>query len=148
MYEFTLGLHNVVRWLVLLTGVVALVRCYRGLLGNRAWTPRESVSIAAYAHSMSLQLVIGLVLYLWLSPLGWSAMSGGAAMQDASTRYFALEHPVTMLLALALAHVALARTRKAATDGSRYRTAVILLTLSMVLLLARTPWDRPLLPGS
>jgi hypothetical protein len=125
MYAFTLGLHNVVRWLVVLTGVVALLRLYRGLLGNRPWTLRERVSIAAYAHSMTLQFVIGLVLYLWLSPLGMSALGAEGAMQNVTTRYFALEHPVTMLLALALAHVALVRTRKAATDGSRYRTAVI-----------------------
>jgi len=147
MHGFVLGLHNVLRWLVLLTGVVALLRYYRGLATGAAWTRRDAVSLSAYAQTLSLQLLLGLVLYFFLSPLGMRALGDmGAAMRNSDTRFIAIEHPIAMIAAVALAHVAMRRTRKAATDAARFRIAAILVTLSFLLVLARMPWARPLIP--
>ena len=148
MYSFILAAHNVVRWVVLLTGIIALLNSYRGLFTGAAWTPRDRRMVAAYANTFGLQFLLGLLLYVWLSPLtrtGFGDM--GAAMRDPTLRLFVVEHPLAMFIGLALAHIALARTRKAATDAARWRTAAILLTLSLLLVLARTPWMRPLFPS-
>ena len=147
MHGFVLGLHNVLRWLVLLAGVVALLRYYRGLATGAAWTRADAVSLTAYAQTQSLQLLLGLVLYFFLSPVGMRALGDmGAAMRNSDTRFFAIEHPIAMILGVALAHVAIRRTRKAATDAARFRSAAILVTLSFLLVLARMPWARPLIP--
>ncbi len=148
MYSVILALHNVLRWLVILTGVVALVRCYRGVFTGAAWTPRERTSLSAYANTLGLQLLLGLLLLVWLSPITRTAFSDmGAAMRNGELRLFAVEHPVSMILAMVLAHVAVARARKAATDAARFRIAAILVTLSLVLVFAMTPWwARPLFP--
>jgi hypothetical protein len=127
--------------------VVVLIRLYRGLASGAPWTRREAVSLSGYASMISLEMLFGLVLYFILSPLGMRALSDmGSAMRDPNVRFFALEHPITMLLAVALAHIAVARTRKATTDVNRYRSAAILVTLSLLLVLARMPWARPLVP--
>ena len=148
MYSFVLAAHNIIRWLVLLTGVIALVNSYRGLFTGAAWTPRDSKMLAAYGGTFGVQFLLGLLLYVWLSPLtrtGFGDM--GAAMRDPALRLFVIEHPLAMLIALVLANVAQARTRKAATDAARWRIAAILLTVSLLLVLARTPWMRPLFPA-
>ncbi len=148
MHGFVLGLHNILRWLVLLTGVVALVRYYRGLATGAAWTRKEAFSLVAYSQTLSVQLVLGLILYFFLSPLGVRALGDmGAAMRTSDTRFFALEHPILMIVAVAFAHVAIRRTRKAATDVARFRIAAILITISFLLVLARMPWARPLFPN-
>lgn len=147
MYSFILAAHNIVRWLVLLTGVIALLNSYRGLFTSAAWTPRDRTIAAAYANTFGLQFLLGLLL-LWLSPLTRTGFANmGAAMRDPALRLFVIEHPLAMFVGLALAHIALARTRKAATDAARWRIAAILLTLSLLLVLARTPWMRPLFPA-
>lgn len=147
MHPAVLALHSIVRWLVILTGLVAVLRCYRGLFTNAPWTPRENVSLRAFVFLFDAQVLLGLILY-FVSPVTRQAFGAfGPAMRDSAVRYFVVEHPLAMLLAVALAHVALARTRKAATDGGRYRAAAALLTLSFVLVLAMTPWGRALFPS-
>jgi hypothetical protein len=148
MHELVLGLHNVFRWVVLISAVVVLIRLYRGLATAAPWTRREAVSLSGYASMLSLEMLFGLVLYFVLSPLGMRALRDMAAtMRDADARFFAVEHPIAMMLAVGLAHVAVRRTRKASTDAQRYRSAALLVTLSLLLVLARTPWARPLLPS-
>lgn len=147
MDSFVLAAHNIVRWVVLLTGVIALLNSYRGLFTGAVWTPRDRTMVAVYANTFGLQFLLGLLLYVWLSPVtrtGFGDM--GAAMRDPALRLFVIEHPVAMLLGLALAQIALGRTRKAATDAARFRIAAILLTVSLLLVLVRTPWARPLFP--
>lgn len=148
MYSFVLGAHNIVRWLVILVGVVALVRCYRGLFAGAVWTPRERTSLSAYANLLGLQFLLGLLLYVWLSPIPRMALRDMAAtMGNRDLRFFVVEHPVAMILAMVLAHVAVARTRKAATDAARFRIAAILVTLSLVLVFVMIPWDRRMIPS-
>jgi hypothetical protein len=148
MHAFFLGAHNILRWLVLLTGVVALLRYYRGLATGASWTRKEAVSLVAYAQTLSVQMLLGLILYFFLSPLGMRALGDmGAAMSNSDTRFFALEHPITTIASVALAHIAVRRTRKAATDRARFRVAAILVTISLLLVLARMPWARPMFPN-
>ncbi len=148
MYSFVLAAHNVVRWVVLLTGVIALLNSYRGLITGAAWTPRDRGILAAYANTFGIQFLLGLLLYVWLSPLTRTGFGNmGAAMRDPALRLFVIEHPVAMLFGLVLAQIALGRTRKAATDAARFRVAAILLTLSLLLVLARIPWAQPMFPA-
>lgn len=148
MYSTVLSVHNIVRWLVILTGVVALVRCYRGLLTGAAWTPRERASLSAYANLLGLQFLVGLLLYVWLSPIPRMAFRDmAAAMGNRDLRFFVVEHPVAMILAMVLAQVAVARARKAATDAARFRIAAVLITISLVLVFVMIPWDRRMIPS-
>jgi hypothetical protein len=148
MYSFVLALHNILRWVVLLTGVIAVVNSYRGLFSRAPWTPRDRGMLSAYAATLGVQFLIGLLLYVWLSPLTRTGFGNmGAAMRDPALRLFVIEHPLTMLIGITLANIAQARARKAATDAARFRIAAILLTISLVLVLARIPWARPLFPA-
>lgn len=148
MYSFVLALHNILRWVVLLAGVIALLNSYRGFFTRAAWTPRDRTILAAYANMLGVQFLLGLLLYVWLSPLTRTGFGNmGAAMRDPALRLFLIEHPVAMLAGLVLSQIALGRTRKAATDAARFKIAAVLLTLSLALVLARIPWARPFFPA-
>ena len=148
MYPYVLGLHNVVRWIVLLSGVWAVFLCWRGWLGRRQWTPTEVRATRSFTIALDAQFVIGLLLYAVFSPLTRQGFSDfGAAMSDAPLRYFLLEHPLIMLFAIATAHIGAVQIRRAANDTERFQKASILFGLSLASLAGFIPWARPLVPS-
>lgn len=151
MYSSVLWLHSYWRWVVLLAGVTALVRAVAGLVSGWPWTPRARAAQAAFVGSLDLQLLFGLVLYLFLSPFTLSAFANfGAAMKNPHTRFWAVEHGPVQLLAVVLAHVGSVRTKRAASDKQRHRRAILYFALVLALIAVAIPWPgldiaRPLL---
>jgi hypothetical protein len=146
MYEFTLILHNLMRWVVLALAVFALLRIFMGLFGKKEWSETDRRSLSFYAIGMDIQLVLGLLLYFVVSPF----MDGiradfGAAMGNSATRFFAVEHLLMMVVAVVLAHVATITARRASTSAAKFRQGAIWLTLSVLAVLVAIPWaQRPL----
>jgi hypothetical protein len=95
---------------------------------------------------------VGLILYGLLSPITRTALADmGVAMRDASLRFYAVEHLVFMLAAVACVHIGQVRIRKATTDRARHRTAAVFFGVALLLMLLGIPWPfravgRPLLP--
>ena len=146
MYPFVLGLHNVLRWLVLLSAIYTLALLIPGLGGRRAWGRRERVAASSFTGLMYLQLVVGLALYIGVSPYMQGILDNfGAALKNAETRFFAVEHVTGMLLAVLFAHLGNVLYRRRETDQGRYRTATLFFSLSLLCVLALIPWWRPLL---
>jgi hypothetical protein len=147
-YLTILAVHSWVRWLVLLPGLLAFVRAVRGR--GSAWTATDDRVGFWFVMLLDLQVLIGLVLYVWLSPITHEALRDfGAAMKSSSLRFWAVEHGFGMLIGLALAHVGRVRIRKADVSR-RHKLAAIFFGLALVAILASIPWPgtpnaRPLL---
>ena len=100
-----------------------------------------------FTAALDLQMLIGLVLYAFLSPVTQSAfVDMAAAMRAAPIRFFAVEHPVGMIVAIALAHVGRVRIRKATDSESRHKRALVFFGLALLVLLLSMPW--PIGPGA
>ena len=151
MYSVIAGLHSLVRWVVLLAGLVAIVRGIAGWNKPR-WTSADNRAGVIFVGALDIQLVLGLLLYLFLSPVVRTAFSNiGAAMKASEYRFFVADHPVGMLLAIVLAHVGRVRTKKATPEDAKHRAAAVFYGLALVLILLTIPWPgltvgRPLLP--
>lgn len=148
MYQFTLATHNIMRWIVVVLAIYALVRIFMGVFGKREFTESDRKSLSFYAIGMDIQLVLGLVLYFFLSPITQAAFQDfGGAMGNSAIRYFAVEHILLMVVAVVLAHVAVVMARRATTSASKFNRAAIWLTLSVLAVVVSIPWStRPLLP--
>ena len=151
-YGLVLGLHSTLRWVVVGTGVAAAAAAWAARLGSRSWTDTTLAMGRTFAVTMDLQLVVGLILYLALSPTVASGLSNvSGAMSDAQHRFWMLEHPAAMIAALVFAHVGVAKsTRRAGTDG--HRQAAWYFTIAFLLVVAVLPWPfldhgRPLMPS-
>jgi hypothetical protein len=82
-----------------------------------------------------VQLLVGLALYLFISPNTTAAMHDfGGAMHMATTRFFLVEHPFGMIIAIALAHLGKIRAARGA------RNARTFYAVSLIVLLASQPW--------
>jgi hypothetical protein len=149
MSELVLFAHSWMRWLVLLAGLAALVRAVTGVNTRRPWTPLDDRGGMWFTAALDLQMLLGLALYgvFMVSPAGQEARADmGAAMRDAPTRFFLVEHPFGMIAAIVLAHVGRVRIRKATDSESRHKRALLFFGLSMVVLLLSTPW--PISPAA
>ena len=139
MQQGFVDLHNLIRWAVVLIGVIAIVVA----LGGKRWTPLQNSLGRWFSITFDVQVLIGIVL-LFVSPLTRTAYSDfGAAMSDSTLRFFALEHPLLMVIAAVLVHVGVSRGRKSDSP----RTAAIFYVLAAAVVAYAIPWDRPLIPG-
>ncbi len=147
MYSFTLAAHSIVRWFVLIFGLLAIIKAFVGWSGKKEWRSLDNKLGLGFTISLDIQLLLGLLLYLVFSPTIKAAFSDmGAAMANSDIRFFLVEHFLMMVVALVLAHIGRSRAKKADTDISKHKNAAIFYTIAILLILAAIPWDRALLP--
>jgi hypothetical protein len=150
LYAVVLLIHSYLRWAVILAGLLAFGRAVSGSSGRKPWTPADDRAGFWFVMAVDLQMLLGLLLYGFLSPSTRQAFgSFGAAMKDPTQRFWAVEHIAGMLIGLALVHVGRGRTRK--TDSlRRHKVAAIFFGLALAAILASVPGPgmpagRPLL---
>lgn len=147
MYVFTLALHNILRWVVVLTALWLMYRTYSGLFGRRTYTAQDAAAGRWFTTSLDVQLLLGLLLYFVLSPLTKNALADfGAAMSNSDVRFFLVEHSLMMVVAVVVAHVGAAQVRKSADDRAKFVRSAIWYTIAILVVLASIPWQRSLLP--
>lgn len=143
MYIGILHIHDVLRWLLLISLIFALTKYLVGWLGSKPWKKSDHILGVTIAWLMDLQLITGLALYFFLSPITKMAFANfGAAMKDSDLRFYAVEHFTLMLIAVILVHVGLIKTRKATSDLSKFKIASNFLLITLILIMAGIPWGR------
>lgn len=148
MYPFVLAIHNILRWVVLLIGIWAVIQALLGWFGNRDWTKQDRRAGLFFTIGLDIQLLLGLLLYVFLSP--WTKgvfQDFGAAMSDPTRRFFALEHAFYMLLAVICGHLGSALPKRVAEPKGKHQRAVLFFFLALLVILLGMPWMRPLLRG-
>jgi hypothetical protein len=144
LYSALLFLHSLLRWLVLVAGIATVVGAVR---------KKASPAFVAFAGLLDMQLVVGLVMYFTVSPQTKIALGNfGAAMKDSELRFWAVEHPTMMILALVLVHVGRVMSKRAKDDAKRNRLTLVFSGIALAILLVAIPWPfshhaRPLLPS-
>jgi hypothetical protein len=139
MYEFALTIHSWMRWVALAAGILATIAAF----GLRPGVSRENVDRwgLLLVIALDLQLLLGLLLYVVLSP-NTAAILGnfGAAMRDPVARFWAVEHVSLMLVAVVAVHVGRVLGRRAASPGAARMRLLICYGLATIVMLAGTPW--------
>jgi hypothetical protein len=143
MYPIFLHIHTILRWLILLSMVITLIKYIVGWLGAHRWKKIDNILGIVFTSLMDLQLLTGFTLYFFLSPITKMAFSDfGAAMKDDNLRFFAVEHLSVMLIAVVLVHIGRAKSKKAKTDIDKFRTATYFFLIALVIIVATIPWSR------
>lgn len=148
-YEILKAIHNILRWVVVLGGLYAIVTSLQGLLSKGKWHDNNRRAGVIFTSALHLQLVIGLILY-FISPYiqGLLRTGMGNIMGDTQSRFFAVEHLVTMILAIIAAQIGYTLAKRASTDRASFMRSSIGYILAGLLIAYAIPWQyRPLLPG-
>jgi hypothetical protein len=124
-----LHLHSILRWIILLLLLVTLIQAISRNPGIR----KSSLWLLISAHTMFLvgmyQLIAGRYGIMKGLP------EGVDLMKDKFYRFFWVEHPLMMLLAIVLITIA----RKKA-KASNFKATGWLLFIALLLILAAVPW--------
>jgi len=143
MYVSLLHLHNVLRWLILLIALVVLLKYFMGWFSHKKWKRSDRILGLIFTSLIDLQLLTGIILYFFLSPITKIAfLDFATAMGNAELRFYAVEHSLVMLVAVALIHIGWSRSKKAVTDRAKFGRALVFFGIAYVLIMAFISWSR------
>jgi len=139
MYLAVLTVHSWIRWIALVSAIGTVLATLR-----RQDSTADRWAMFAMT-ALDLQMLLGLMLYLAISPNSREILSHfGEAMKDPAARFWAVEHVTAMFGAVILAHVGRVLARKATTPDARRKRLLVCFGLSTLLMLAGMPWPgRP-----
>ena len=139
--EFIKHLHSCLRWIVLILALLAIVKAFMGMQKKSTFTNSDNKIGLMLISFMDIQLIIGLVLYVF-GPLGFKNIQnmGGEVMKNPYTRFFAMEHLVGMLIAIVVFHIGRSKSKKAIDDASKHKKAFIFYLIGLLIILASIPW--------
>lgn len=139
MYTGLQHLHSGIAYLVLLVLILVIFYALFGSLSNKEFTEKDR-KIAMIAFILShIQLLVGLILY-FVSPLGFTLLTGGGAMSDSTARLTAVEHPLINIIAIVLISIGYIRAKKISTSRGKFRSIYMMYALGLVLVISRIPW--------
>ena len=137
-----IDIHSYWAYLVVILLVIAVVNATIGLTQKKQFTDKD-LRIGLFTLIVShIQLLIGLTWY-FMSPY-FSMLTSNTAdvMKTKELRLLALEHPVMMILALALITIGWSKHKKKTTDTAKFKTFVIFYGLGLVFILSKIPWTN------
>jgi hypothetical protein len=143
MYTTVLTLHSWIRWIALVAGVGVTLAAVRGKVQGESSIADRWAMVAMMA--LDIQMLIGLILYLGLSPNMQEILNHfGDSMRRADTRFWAVEHITAMIAAVALSHVGRVLARKAKDPAAKRTRLLVTFGLATLLMLVGMPWPgRP-----
>ena len=138
-----LHLHNILRWVILLLLLVCLLMAIAKSSGIR----KMSLWLLIFSH---LMLLIGIYQLLAgrYGILTTSLPEGTSLMKNTFYRFYWVEHPLMMFIAIIL--ITIARGKAKALN---YKATTWLLVIALLLIMAAIPWPfrelvgRPWFPG-
>lgn len=143
MYISFLHMHHYLSFLLLAVILFNLVRSGIGYWGKRPWNGTDNIANLSLTILTDVQVLLGLILYLFLSPITKAAFANvGMAMQTSALRFYLVEHILTMLIALALFHIGRSKAKKASLHSAKHKAALIYTAIGTLVLLLRLPYDK------
>jgi len=151
-----LHLHNLLRWIIVVLLLLSIIKAYTGWKGNKSFSASDAKIWLFTMIASHITLLLG--LYQWLMGryglLTFEIPAGSSRMKDPFIRFFQVEHPVSMLLAILFITLGRGMAKKDLSDSLKYRQAFVYFFVALLLLLAAVPWPfrgeiigRPLFPG-
>jgi hypothetical protein len=136
------ALHSYWAYLVFIILVIAAINALFKLISGKEFTAfdfRISLFTLIVSH---IQLLIGVVLFFvgdYLSIIKETGM--GEVMKSAALRDKIVEHPTTMIIAIALITIGYSKHKKKLTSKPKFKMLAIFYMLALVLVVAKIPWQ-------
>lgn len=141
MYPILLALHSLIRWLVLLSLLLAICLAWRGwLLGKKYTLVNDQVRVitTTIAH---IQLLAGLGLYVISPIVRYFLNHFNVAVHERQIRFFGMEHVTMMLIAIVVISIGSAKAKRITNDSDKFKTMAIWFTVGLLIILSSIPWS-------
>lgn len=135
-------IHSYWAYLVLIILLLAVFNAIFALAKRRTFTNKD-LRIGLFTLIFNhIQLLIGFAVYFSSPYFKMLTSNTSEVMKNSELRKLALEHPLTMLIAIALITVGWSRHKKKTEDKSKFASFVVFYGLALVLVLAMIPWNQ------
>ncbi len=149
-----LHLHNLLRWVILILLLVSIIKAYAGWQSKKAFNAGDRKVWLFTMIATHINFLVALYL-LFLGRFGilTSDQDMGNVMKNRVLRFFWIEHPAFMLIALILITLGAGMAKKPLPDTTKYKRAFWLFFVALLMILVAIPWPgreligRPLFPG-
>jgi hypothetical protein len=115
--EFVLTVHSIVRWLVVIVAVMAVVRYALVMSGRAQSSGMDRGLMSGYTGLLDLNVLLGVILIIGV----------GFTIQP-------IEHAVTNIIGVAVAHVFAQRAKKIEDAKSKARTNLLGVVISLLII--------------
>lgn len=135
-------IHSYWAYLVLLLLVLSTANALIGLASKREYSAKDfRISLLTLITS-HIQLLIGIILYFTNNYVSqFSELGMGEIMKNSALRSTLVEHPTTMIIALALITIGYSKHKRKLTSKPKFKTLSIFYTIALVLILSKIPWN-------
>jgi hypothetical protein len=148
-------LHNLLRWIILILLVLSVLQAYAGWTGKKAFKAGDKKTWLFTMIAAHTTLLLGLyqVMFGRYGFFVTTLPEGMSMMKDKFYRFYWLEHPTTMILAIVFITLGYGMSKKQVTDEIKYKKAFMYFLVALLLILAGVPWQfreivgRPYFPG-
>ena len=124
-----LHLHSILRWIILLLLLVCLLQA----ISKSTAVRKTSLWLLISAH---LMLIVGIYqVFFGRFGINKGLPAGVALMKDKFYRFFWVEHPLMMIIAIILITVARGKAK-----NLNYKSVTWLLIIALLAILAAVPW--------
>lgn len=149
-----LHLHNFLRWVILILLVVSIVKAYSGWQSKKTFAAGDKKVWLFTMISGHITLLLG--LYQWafgrFGIFTTTLPEGTSVMKDSFYRFFWVEHPFGMIVAIILMTLGHGMAKKAVPDEVKYKKAFYYFLVALIVIAISIPWPfrgivgRPLMP--
>ena len=148
-------LHNFLRWVILILLVISILKAYSGWQGRKVFAPGDKKIWLFTMISAHTTLLLGLyqVALGRYGIFSTTLPEGTSVMKDKFFRFFWVEHPAGMILAIVLITLGYGMSKKSVSDEVKYKKAFYYFLIALIVILASIPWPfreivgRPIFPG-
>ena len=135
-------IHSYWAYIVLIILIIAVVNALLGFTSKKEFKAKD-LRISLFALIAShIQLIIGFLAY-YNSAFYESmrSMGMGEVMKNSELRKPLVEHPLLIIVAIALITIGFSKHKKKTTDVAKFKTITIFYGIALLLILAVIPWN-------
>lgn len=132
-------LHSGWAYLVLLVLILATLNALVKFFGDKEFDAKDFRISLFTLITMHIQLLLGIIL--WFTKGYFDEMTVGEVMKSDAVRKLAVEHPVTMLIAVALVTIGYSKHKKKLVSKPKFKMLAIFYTIALALVLYMIPWN-------
>ena len=116
--EFLVGVHGLIRWLVVIVAVVAVVRYALVMAGRAQSSGMDRGLMSGYTGLLDLSVLLGVIIIIGLGE--WEMVQ--------------IEHAVTNIIAVVIAHIFAQRAKKIEDPKLKARTSLLGVVISILII--------------
>jgi len=150
-----LHLHNLLRWVIIILLLVSIFKAVSGWKNKKTFSAGDRRIWLFTLISAHITLLLGLYQWLWgrYGIISTKLPEGISLMKDKFYRFFWVEHPTFMILAIIMITLGYGMAKKQVPDEVKYKRAFWFFLIALLMILVAVPWPfreiiaRPLFPG-